>query len=154
MLGVPRLLLFVAGFFIYPICGPAHAEFRVCNQTLNLFNVAVGAEIDHVFSTEGWWTLPANSCVSPIKDDLQKLRLQYVYIYAMSITGEDVLHGDFDMCIKSEKFKYKKLPTGWDCWVKGYQQVKFAEVDTGKNSRNWTVFIQESRDGGGAVIQQ
>jgi uncharacterized membrane protein len=126
---------------------PAHAQFRVCNQTLNLFNIAVGAEFNGEFRTEGWWTVPANNCASPIKEDLHDLKIRFVYVYAMSMAGEDMLKGDWDMCIKPEKFVYKKPPSGdWDCWVKGYQQVRFVEVDTG-NAKAWTVFFREGNDG-------
>jgi uncharacterized membrane protein len=152
MVSKSGMLGFVIVLILSPISRPAHAEFKVCNQTLNLLNLAIGAEIDQQFGTEGWWTVPANSCVSPIKEDLLNLRLKYVYVYAMSVTGEDVLRGDWAMCIKPGRFTYKKLPSAdWDCWVKGYQQARFVEVDTG-NARNWTVFIRETA-GDSATVQ-
>ena len=127
----------------------AHAEFRVCNQTLNLFNIAVGHEQAGAFRIEGWWAVPANSCVSPIKEDLQELRLKYVYVHALSITGEDLLEGEWDMCIKPEKFVYVKQPgVDWNCWVSGYQMARFAEVNTG-NAKSWTVMVQQPQDAQG-----
>jgi uncharacterized membrane protein len=122
----------------------AHAEFRVCNQTLNLVNIAVGAEFEQVFKTEGWWTVPANSCVSPIKDDLQERKIRFVYVYLMGIEGQDLMKGDWDMCVRPEKFVFTKPPKEpWDCWVKGYQIARFTEIDTA-NSKNWTVFFREA----------
>jgi uncharacterized membrane protein len=120
---------------------PAYAEFRVCNQSLNLFNVAVGLPQQGVFKIEGWWTVPVNSCVTPIKEDLQS---QYIYVHALSVTGEDLLKGEWDMCIKPEKFIYvRKGKDDWDCWAKGYQKAKFAEVFTGEAATSWTVFVQQ-----------
>ena len=34
---------------------PARADFRVCNKTHALINLAVGTDAGEVFATEGWW---------------------------------------------------------------------------------------------------
>jgi uncharacterized membrane protein len=124
---------------------PAHAEFRVCNQSLNLINIAVGLPTDGAFKIEGWWTVPANSCITPVKEDLQS---KYIYVHALSVTGEDLLKGEWDMCIKPEKFTYiRKGEEDWDCWAKGYQKAKFAEVNTGLAAKSWTVFVKQPQGG-------
>ncbi|TIR88181.1 MAG: DUF1036 domain-containing protein, partial [Mesorhizobium sp.] len=38
----------------------AHAEFTVCNQTLDVVNLAVGQKVDDADQTDGWWTIGAN----------------------------------------------------------------------------------------------
>jgi uncharacterized membrane protein len=134
-----------SGAMLAVLARPAYAEFRVCNQSLNLFNFAVGRPVDGVFKIEGWWTVPANICVTAIKEDLQN---RFIYLHALSVTGEDLLKGDRDMCVKPEKFTY--IHDGgktWDCWAKGYQQVKFAEIDTGERATSWTVFIKPPAGG-------
>jgi uncharacterized membrane protein len=116
---------------------PAHAEFRVCNQTLNLFNVAVGYPVeDKLFETEGWWSLAANSCTSPIK---QALTFQFVYLYGTDIYGEPAIVGSTDMCVAAKQFT---ITDQKDCWVRGFERVRFLEVDTG-NAPSWTVFIRD-----------
>jgi uncharacterized membrane protein len=133
-------ILMLLGLTLTGGANPAHAEFRVCNQSLNLFNIAVGLPRDGAFRIEGWWTVPANSCITPIKEDLQS---KYVYLHALSVTGEDVLQGEWDMCIKPEKFTYiRQGDEDWDCWAKGYQKARFAEIDTGEKAKSWTVFVQ------------
>jgi uncharacterized membrane protein len=130
----------VCGFLL--MSGPASAEFKVCNQSVALYNVAVGAEIVGKFHTEGWWTLPANSCVSPIKDDLDSLKLKYVYIYATTVTGDSAFQGSWDMCVDTRRFKIEKIADQpWNCWVRGFQQVKFKEIDTG-DAKSWTIFVR------------
>ena len=117
--------------------GPASAEFRVCNQTLNLFNVAIGRPVgNNLFETEGWWTLAANSCTSPIKEPLEA---SYVYLYGTDIYGEPAIVGSTEMCVSDKQFT---IPDQKDCWVRGFRQVRFLEVDT-KNATSWTVFIRE-----------
>ena len=116
---------------------PAHAEFRVCNQTLNLFNVAIGRPIANAqFETEGWWTLAANSCTSLIKEPLEA---SYLYLYGTDIYGEAAIVGSTDMCVADKQFI---ITDQKDCWVQGYRRVGFLEVDT-KNAPSWTVFIRE-----------
>ena len=122
---------------------PAHAEFRVCNQTLNLFNVAIGYLVDEgrldeseVWRTEGWWTLAANSCTSPIK---QPLHSKFFYLYGTDIYGEPAIVGSTEMCVGARQFVIRGIE---DCWVRGFEEVRFLEVDTG-NAPSWTVFIRE-----------
>ena len=122
----------------------ARADFKICNQSAALYNVAIGAEIDQKFHTEGWWTLPANSCVTPIKGDLDALKLKYVYVYATTVTGESAFEGDWAMCIDNRRFKIEKIPDQpWNCWVRGYEQAKFKEIDTG-DAKSWTVFVRDA----------
>lgn len=130
--GLGLALLLLAGLAL-----PARAEFRVCNQTLNLFNVAIGYPVaGNLFETEGWWTLAANSCTSLIKKPLES---SYFYLYGTDIYGEPAIVGSTDMCVAAKQFT---IPDQKDCWVRGFQQVRFLEVNT-KNATRWTVFIRE-----------
>ena len=125
---------------------PAHAEFKVCNQSVGVYNVAVGAEINQHFTTEGWWVMPANSCIIPIKEDLDQLKLRYVYVYAEAVTGESAFQGSWNMCVNSKRFKIDKIgDEPWNCWVRGFKQVKFLEVDTG-DSKTWTLYVRPGKN--------
>ena len=120
---------------------PARAEFKICNQSVEVYNLAIGAEIDQQFQTEGWWVMPANSCVIPIKEDLDQLKLRYVYVYAQTVTGESAFQGGWDMCVDTKRFKIDRIAgEPWNCWVRGYEQVKFLEVDTG-DTKSWTLYV-------------
>jgi uncharacterized membrane protein len=131
-----------AAIFIFCLSGEVHAEFKVCNQSVALYNVAIGAEINHKFHTEGWWTLPAKSCVTPLKEDLDALKLKYVYVFATTVTGESAFEGSWEMCVDSRRFRIEKIPgESWNCWVNGFQLAKFTEVNTGE-AKSWTVFIR------------
>jgi uncharacterized membrane protein len=135
------------------ICGctfawatPAVAEFKICNQSVGVYNVAVGAERDQRFSTEGWWVMPANSCIIPIKEDLDQLKLRYVYVYAQTVTGDSVFQGNWDMCVDTKRFKIEKIEgEPWNCWVRGFETVKFLEVDTAQ-AKSWTLFVRAGKN--------
>lgn len=137
---------------------PAHAELRACNQTLGLYNVAVGyftgehcqpgdplLDSCHLV-TEGWWNLAANSCVTLIKEPLDQ---GFYYVFALDIYGNDAVTGDTPLCVNTGRrftiqtlFVERQHPR---CWQRGYQQVKFREIDV-KGKEDWTVFVQQ---GGG-----
>lgn len=114
--------------------GPASAEFAVCNQTLDVVNLAVGQEVDRTFQTEGWWTVGANQCVNVIRDELSN---RYIYIYATDVFGHAMLSGSIDMCIEKRRFSIRGIE---DCWRNGHIAARFYEVDTLAQVR-WTFFL-------------
>ena len=115
---------------------PARADFRVCNKTRALINLAVGSEAGDAFATEGWWTVTPGSCATPIRGPLKG---RYVYLYATDIDGVDLLSGSVTMCVDRGKFKAYGIE---NCWRRGLQAVTFAEIDT-KDSPDWTTFLGE-----------
>ena len=136
---------------------PAHAELRICNQTLDLYNVAVGfftcaqcQQNDPAacrLETEGWWNLAASSCLTLVKLPLDQ---RYYYVFALDIYGNDAIAGNDPMCVNVGKGFTIQTPfderTAPRCWQRGYQQVKFREIDV-KGKEDWTVFINPG--GGG-----
>jgi uncharacterized membrane protein len=115
---------------------PARADFRVCNKTRSLINLAVGTNAGDDFVTEGWWTVTPGSCATPVHGPLTG---RYVYLYATDIDGVDVLKGTVSMCIDRGKFKAYGVE---NCWRRGLQAVTFAEVDT-QDAPDWTTFLTE-----------
>ncbi|MBX3570565.1 MAG: DUF1036 domain-containing protein [Rhizobiaceae bacterium] len=118
--------------------GPARAEFTVCNQSLDVVNLAVGQEVsdpaEPFWQTEGWWTVGANRCVKVIRDELVN---RFIYVYATDVFGQPLLRGTTDMCVGNRRFVIRGSD---ECWVRGYRQVPFYEVDTLKTER-WTLFL-------------
>jgi uncharacterized membrane protein len=116
----------------------AHAEFAVCNQTLDVVNIAVGQEVreagDSFWQTEGWWTVGANQCVNVIRDELVN---RYIYIYATDVFGQPLLNGTTPMCVGTRRFVIRESK---ECWVNGRIEAPFFEVDTQKTER-WTLFL-------------
>jgi uncharacterized membrane protein len=115
---------------------PARADFRVCNKTRSLINLAIGTNAGDTFVTEGWWTVTPGSCATLVRGPLTG---RYVYLYATDIDGADVLKGTVSMCIDRGKFKAYGIE---NCWRRGMQAVTFAEVDT-LDSPDWTTFLTE-----------
>ncbi|MBP0616741.1 DUF1036 domain-containing protein [Jiella mangrovi] len=112
----------------------AQAQFVVCNQTLDVVNVAIGSDGGSGFTTEGWWIVGANRCATTLRDELEA---RYVYVYANDVFGRSVLYGSTPMCVGQKGFRI----VGTDaCYQRGYRPAKFLEVDTRAVSR-WTLFL-------------
>lgn len=122
----------VAQFFA---AGPARAEFTVCNQTLDVINLAIGQERSAIFETEGWWTIGANRCVDVISEPLVN---RYIYVYAKDVFGQPILNGTTEMCVGAKRFTLRGIAA---CWERGSEAVPFYEVDT-KAVERWTFFLQ------------
>ncbi|MEM8811303.1 MAG: DUF1036 domain-containing protein [Pseudomonadota bacterium] len=114
----------------------AKAQFTICNQTLDVFNVAIGSEVDQEFQTEGWWTIAANRCVDVIRKELIN---RYIYVYATDVFRQPVMDGTVSMCIGADKFVIRGTDA---CWQRGYRAAHFAEVDTQAVER-WTLFVRD-----------
>lgn len=113
------------------------AQLMVCNQSLDVLNVALGFEESDEFQTEGWWSIGANRCSSVVR---QSLAGRYYYLYAEDVFGQPVLSGAVPACVDAKRFKISGTS---GCWVRGLREAPFAEVDTQSQSR-WTVFLKSS----------
>ncbi len=134
--GVPRWAAHAAAWLVALAFAAtaAHAEFRVCNNTRSLINLAIGSLVGDDYATEGWWTVTPGSCATPIHEPLSG---RYLYLYATGIDGVDLLKGTVSMCVDRGKFKAAGID---NCWRRGLQAVNFAEIDT-LDSRDWTTFL-------------
>ena len=120
------------------VSSPVRADFRVCNKTHALINIAVGTDAGEAFKTEGWWVATPGSCATPIRGPLKS---RFIYLYATDIDGVDLVTGTATMCIDRGKF----TAFGADnCWRRGLQAVTFAEIDT-LDSSDWTTFLTDPR---------
>lgn len=114
----------------------ARADFRVCNQTENTVQVAIGYLSDNIWKTEGWWTLRTRRCATILQGPLTA---RFYYFYAEdTVTGGGWI-GQTLMCIKETEFTIEGVA---DCYAKGYDRKPFKEIDT-RNLRNWTVQLTD-----------
>lgn len=123
-------LLFVLGLS----AAEARAQFAVCNQSLDVVNVSIGREVDREFQSEGWWTIGANQCSTVIREQLTS---RYVYVYANDVFDQPVTYGSTQMCVMPRRFVIRGTD---DCYVRGFSQAGFIEVDTQAMAR-WTLFL-------------
>lgn len=113
---------------------PAKAEFKVCNQSFDVLNLAFGQPSEFGFRTEGWWRVAPNQCATLIRGALPA---RFLYLFATDVFGKSALPGVVPMCVAPRRFRIEGEN---DCLLRGYIEASFAEIDTG-SARDWTVFV-------------
>ena len=137
---VPRLLQLVAaatsaGCFL-GLGQAAHADFRLCNNTASRVSIALAYTDGETWVSEGWWNVKPNGCETLVRG---ALAAQYYYAYAMDERGGE-WKGKAFMCTRDREFKISGRN---DCFTRGFDRTGFFEIDTGKDSRNWTVQLTD-----------
>lgn len=127
----------VAGAFLAPT--PAKAAFTICNQGLDIANVAIGEASGEQIETRGWWVIAPNRCANVIHDDLKS---RYVYVHATDVRGKVLMDGEATFCTLPRQFRIVGTK---DCWQRGYTTGAFREIDT-RQAKDWTLFLREDRN--------
>ena len=118
------------------LASTARADFRMCNYTSNRISVALSYTDGETWVSEGWWNVKPNGCETLLRGPLAA---QFYYAYAMDERGGE-WKGKAFMCTRDREFKI----TGRnDCFTRGFDRTGFFEIDTGKDSRNWTVQLTD-----------
>jgi uncharacterized membrane protein len=120
-------------------CGPALADFRLCNNTGSRVGVAIGYKDGEVWSTEGWWNLSSRTCETILRGALVA---RFYYIYAVDYDRGGEWSGKAFMCTRDKEFTIRGVE---DCLARGFERTGFFEVDTGEQ-RAWTVQLTESAE--------
>jgi uncharacterized membrane protein len=118
------------------VVAPAHADFRMCNNTANRVSVALAYTDGQNWTSEGWWNLKPADCDILLRGTLAA---QFYYVYAMDERGGE-WKGKAFMCTNDREFK---IDGRQDCYVRGFDRTGFFEVDTGKDARDWTVQLTD-----------
>ena len=115
---------------------PAHADFKVCNDTSTQVGVSIGYRKTEGWVTEGWWLVPGQACATVIPG---KLKSRYFYVFAEDEKSGGQWRGPVFMCTSNREFRIKGLK---DCYARGHEQMGFFEVDTGQQA-TWQVRLTE-----------
>lgn len=116
---------------------PAHADFRICNETSSLVGAALGYREKGTWVSEGWFQIPGESCASLIEGDLNS---RFYYIYAEDADRGGQWRGDIFMCTSEREFRIEGVK---DCFKRGHIRTGFFEIDTG-GRRSWMVRLTEA----------
>ncbi len=125
-------ILLIASF----AASAARADFRMCNLSSSRVSVALAYTDGQLWISEGWWNLKPSGCETLLNGPLLA---QYYYVYAMDERGGEWKDRAF-MCTSDHQFK---IVGRQDCYARGYDRTGFFEVDTGKDSKNWTVQLTD-----------
>jgi uncharacterized membrane protein len=121
---------------------PAQADLKLCNTTASRVGVAIGyRDTGGALTTEGWWTLPGQTCETLYKGPLPS---RYWYVHAIDYDGGGEWAGQAYMCTIDKAFTIK---TSGDCAKQGYNRTGFFEVDVQK-ATDWTIRLTDPGEGG------
>lgn len=128
----------IAGLFAAAIMAaapqPARADMKLCNNSFDVLNIALGQPRDDDFRTEGWWRVAPGQCATLIRGALPA---RFLYVFASDVFGKSALAGSVPMCVSSRRFR---IDGAQDCLLRGQIEAQFVEIDTG-NAPDWTVFV-------------
>lgn len=121
------------------LTGAAQASLRLCNQSYDVLNVALGQpdkdSADHDrFTTRGWWRVAPGQCALLLRESLQA---RYFYLFATDVFGKEAFSGGVPLCVGPHRFEIR---TQDECLLRGHIDARFVEVDTHDQS-DWTVFV-------------
>ena len=105
---------------------PAHAEFRVCNDTKHMVGLSIARSNGLDWVSEGWWNIDAQGCTVILEGPL---KARYYYLYAVQYDIGGGWTGDRYFCTSRRSFT---ITGRQNCKERGYERTGFFEVDTQK----------------------
>lgn len=119
------------------VASPVLAGLEICNDSTQSLSVAVGYAEGKAWVSEGWWNIGAGDCKTPLGGDLKN---RYYY-YRATAQGDPFISGDYMFCTTSDAFTIKGDE---NCRKRGYDEVGFSKVDTGKTAKNYTLTLVDA----------
>jgi uncharacterized membrane protein len=120
---------------------PAQADLKLCNTTLSRIGVAIGYRENTEWTTEGWWTLPAQTCETLFKGALPH---RYWYVHAIDYDRGGEWAGQAFMCTSDKAFTIRGAK---ECSERGFRRTGFFEVDT-QAANDWTIRLTDPGEAG------
>ncbi len=135
-LGRAARLLAAAALAATCLALEARADLRLCNDTAGRLGVAVGYQDVKGWATEGWWTIPAQSCETLLKG---RLGSRFYYVHAVDYDRGGEWAGKTQMCTADASFT---IQGNVDCEARGHRRSGFLEVDT-NDAKDWTIRLAD-----------
>ncbi|SHJ22160.1 Uncharacterized membrane protein [Shimia gijangensis] len=114
------------------------AGLRLCNATPYVQTISIGYhDVNDNWTSEGWWDLKQDKCVTVVSGDLKK---RY-YFYRAEVDGGPVTEGDYMFCTSRDEYI---IVGDTDCVERGYKREGFAQIDTGPTGTSFVFTLTEA----------
>ena len=120
---------------------PAKADLKLCNTTSSRIGVAIGYRDSTGWTTEGWWTLAAQTCETLYKGALTS---RFWYVHAIDYDRGGEWAGQSFMCTTDKAFTIRGEQR---CSDRGHKRTGFFEVDT-QAANDWTIRLTDPSEAG------
>lgn len=113
----------------------AKADLTFCNDGASPRQVAIAYSDAGVWTSEGWWKIPASECKVVVAGDLTR---QHYYFNA-PLNGD--MQGEHSFCVTTEAFTL--TGADGDCAAMGAESRKFGHIDTGKTAKDFVFTLAD-----------
>jgi uncharacterized membrane protein len=137
----PALLVATALAMLLIASSPVLADLKLCNTTSSRIGVAIGYRDQSGWTTEGWWTLAAQTCETLYKGPLAS---RFWYVHAIDYDRGGEWAGQSFMCTRDKAFTIRGVE---NCPQQGANRTGFFEVDT-QAANDWTIRLTDPGEGG------
>ena len=120
------------------IGGAGFADFRVCNKTSVRVGLAIGMQQGPIRITQGWFNIKANTCETPIKEDLKE---GPYFLYATDYDRAGEWSGQELLCVSDREFY---IENSNDCYARGFDKAGFRLITT-KGLKSWTLDLNDAQ---------
>ncbi|WP_162651199.1 DUF1036 domain-containing protein [Lentilitoribacter sp. Alg239-R112] len=115
----------------------AQAKLKICNETNETRDVAIGYKTGEGWVSEGWWGIIKGDCTTVIKDDLTSR----FYYYRAKHRGGDFDGERYNFCTDSKAFT---IIGDKDCKKRGYKVEDFRQLKLAKGTTGFTLTLDNT----------
>lgn len=134
-----KISIFAALFSAPQLSGiePAHAQLKVCNETGETRDVAIGYKTSEGWVSEGWWGIVRDDCTTVIKEELTSR----FYYYRAKHKGSDFDGENYNFCTQAKPFT---IIGDKDCKTRGYKSEEFRQLELLKGTTGFTLTLDDT----------
>ena len=137
-----------AAFFVFVLLAagwwaqPARAEYRACNETSYILEVAVATLSELGPVSRGWFVVAPGDCREILDAPLDGEQELFAYARAADLYGSEGIHfpGDAPFCIAAEDFLIEGVGL---CRLRDFHHARFASIAF--EGKKWTTYFSEER---------
>lgn len=121
----------------------SHAEYRACNETSYILEMAVASLSELGAISQGWFRIAPGDCHEVLRSDLPDELELFAFARSADIYGAQGItyHGDTPFCIATEDFLIEGVGL---CQMRDYQHARFASIDF--KGGEWTTYFSEEKN--------
>ena len=118
----------------------ARAEYRACNETSHILEVAVGTVSQAAVISRGWFDVAPGACRTILRAPLDEDLSLFAYARSSALYGMDALtfSGTTPFCMEEGEFL---IEGSGMCRRRGFGHARFASVDF--DAAEWTTWFSE-----------
>lgn len=137
-----KIVVTLSTLVVSLLAGAAHAELTICNNASVQHSLSIAYKDGDNWTSHGWWNIDSGECKVVLGGDLKN---RYYY-YRATASGRTFSGENYFFCAASSAFD---IVGDSDCAGRGYDEVEYRKLDTGKTAKSFTLTLTEPAGSGG-----